>query len=64
MALVVGLAVLCLPAFWCAHLVQASGLQDLPRVGSGPLVVRSVAFVCSTALRLVRWLANMAYLAF
>ena len=54
---------LCLPAFWrvcwCGS-VRLSRLQDLPEVGSGPLVVCSLLFspLCCSALGAL--IANMA----
>ena len=65
--LVVGLVVLVVSAFWRVHLWQvvgSLGIQDLPEVGSGPLVVRSLPFVRSLALPLVHRLQMWFYLAF
>ena len=39
---------------------RLSRIQDLPEVGSGPLVVRPMPFVRFTALLFVVSLANMA----
>ena len=47
-----------LPAFWRAHLYRLSRAQDLPEVGSGPLVVCSLIL---SALSLCSWCVVFEY---
>ena len=59
--------VLVVPALWRAHLGRWSGSlghQDLPEVGSGPLVACSLLFVRFPALLSVRCLQIWLYFAF
>ena len=49
---------------WVQVVGRASRFQDLPEVGSGPLVVRSVPFVRFVALRLARCSQICLYLRF
>ena len=56
-----------LGCLYCVRLgicVGSLGFQDLPEVGSGPLVVCSPPFVRFTALRLVHRLQIWLYFAF
>ena len=46
------------PALWRVHLVQAFETQDLPEVGSGPLVVCSLFL---SALSLCLWCVVLEY---